>query len=345
MRPRNLAKRYSAFTLVELLVVIAIIGVLVSLLLPAVQAAREAARRAQCQNQLRQIGIGLQNYHDTNGQLPAGEFWYHNPDKKPNAGFMSWGWLPKIMPFMEQANSMANADLDYGSTVNNFQGVFNRDAIQMNIPGMLCPSNPYREATTENEGFRALSNTRNQIAEADYAASIGDYRNGGGTGDGLDHTIDDDGDGLADYPVFGNVFAAGNTSNKYPSKYPTRGVMNRFGWAAEFREIPDGLSNTFAVGECIGVWCLNQNYGTQSIATTAQPINHFNSFYSLGEENWPTNDNPQWADAIAFRSLHPGGAHFSMCDASVQFLNEDIDHASYRALASRNGEDIIQEEF
>jgi len=339
MRPSNPAQEKRAFTLVELLVVIAIIGVLVALLLPAVQAAREAARRAQCQNQLRQIGIALQNYHDTRKQLPAGEFWYVNPDKKPSPGYMSWGWLPKIMPFMEQANVLAATDFNYASTVNNFQGVFNRDAIQRQVPGMLCPSNPYRDVITENEGFQALANIGNLIAEADYAACIGDYRNGGGTGDGLDHTIDNDGDGLPDYPPFANVFEA----NGYPKKHPTRGVMNRYGWAASFREIPDGLSNTFAVGECIGVWCLNQNYGTQSIATTAQPINHFNAYYSQGESVWPTNANPQWADAIAFRSLHPGGAHFLMCDASGHYVNENIDHASYRAMASRDGGDIPKE--
>ena len=345
MHATRQSNRRLGFTLVELLVVIAIIGVLVALLLPAVQSAREAARRVQCQNQMRQIGIALQNYHDTNGQLPPGEYWYFNPDKKPTAGWMSWGWMPKVMPFMEQANAMVGADLDYGSTVNNFQGVFNRDAIQRNVPGLLCPSNPYRDVTSENEGFQALANSRNQIAETDYAACVGDYRNAGGAGDGLDHTVDEDGDGRPDYPPFGNVFASGSISNAYPPRYPTRGVINRFGWAAEFREIPDGLSNTFAVGECIGVWCLNQNYGTQSISTTAQPINHFNSFYLQGEENWPTNANPQWADAIAFRSLHPGGAHFIMCDASVHFVSENVDHATYRALASRDGGDIVQEEL
>jgi prepilin-type N-terminal cleavage/methylation domain-containing protein len=339
------AKPCRAFTLVELLVVIAIIGVLVALLLPAVQAAREAARRAQCQNQMRQIGIALQNHHDTHGRLPAGEFWYYNPNKKPGPGFMSWGWMPKIMPYMEQANAISQADFNYGATVNNFEGVFNRDAIQMTIPGLLCPSNPYREETTENEGFRALSNPRNQIAEADYAACIGDYRNAGGAGDGLDHTVDADGDGRPDYPPFGNVFAAGNISNPYPPKHPTRGVINRFGWAAEFRQVPDGLSNTFAVGECIGAWCLNQNYGTQSISTTAQPINHRNGYFAQGSENWPTNDNPQWSDAIAFRSLHPGGAHFIMCDASGHFVTENVDHATYRALASRDGGDIVVEGF
>lgn len=340
MRPRNLAKRHG-FTLVELLVVIAIIGVLVSLLLPAVQAAREAARRVQCQNQLRQIGLGLQNYHDTNGQLPAGDFWYYNEELKPSPNYSMWGWLPKLLPFMEQQNIYDLANYDYRATQNGL-GVMNRDVLPTQVPGMLCPSNPYRTEATDNELLAGTLNSRNQVAEADYAASVGDYLNQGGTGDGLDNTLKDS-DGLILYPSVGNVFSRGNIAKAYPPKYPTRGVINRFGWAAEFREIPDGLSNTFAVGECVGVWSLNQNFWTQSISTTAQPINHLNLFYLRGTENWPTLSNPQWADHIAFRSLHPGGAHFLMCDVSVHFVNENIDHESYKAMASRDGGDLIRE--
>jgi hypothetical protein len=67
-----------------------------------------------------------------------------------------------------------------------------------------------------------------------------------------------------------------------------------------------------------------------------------NPYYLGGTQNWPTLNNPQWSDSIAFRSLHPGGAHFIMCDASVHFVNENVDHSSYRALASREGDDSIQ---
>ncbi len=86
------------FTLVELLVVIAIIGILIALLLPAVQAAREAARRAQCSNQLKQIGLALHNYHDTNGSFPSGEFW----GPAPKGGFARVSWMLRILPQMEQ---------------------------------------------------------------------------------------------------------------------------------------------------------------------------------------------------------------------------------------------------
>jgi prepilin-type N-terminal cleavage/methylation domain-containing protein len=328
---------HSAFTLVELLVVIAIIGVLVALLLPAIQAAREAARRVQCQNQMRQIGIALQNYHDVKKQLPAGGFWDHKNYPATPAIHSGWDWLPKIFPYIELSGLHSQLDFELGPG-DQTKVPKNLDTIKTEVPGLLCPSNPFRGEATDNEGFAGTKNPRLQVGEADYAANVGDYRNQSGTGDGLDHTQDNDGDGFPDWPFEGNVWVP-----SYKPKFPTRGVINRFGWAAKFKEIPDGLSNTFAVGECIGAWCLSQNLWTQSWSTTAQPINHKNPYYSAGSQNVPTVDNPQWSDSIAFRSLHPGGAQFIMCDASVHFLSENIDHASYRAMASREGADLIAE--
>ena len=91
--------RQAAFTLVELLVVIAIIGVLVALLLPAVQAARDAARRTSCANNLRQLGLALHNHHDTVGKFPGSTFYTQRTPQY--AKF--WGWLPRLLPYMEQA--------------------------------------------------------------------------------------------------------------------------------------------------------------------------------------------------------------------------------------------------
>ena len=92
-----------AFTLVELLVVIAIIGILVALLLPAIQAAREAARRTQCVNNLKQIGIGLQNYHDTFRSFPPGTLFWPAAGANPNGDNQMWGWSALLLPFVEQA--------------------------------------------------------------------------------------------------------------------------------------------------------------------------------------------------------------------------------------------------
>ena len=134
------------FTLVELLVVIAIIGVLVALLLPAVQAAREAARRMQCGNNLKQIGIALQNYHDTFNSMPYGA-------RSRSLASATWGpsWYVGILPFAEQKNlsdqiesrALANADYNSSST-----GAVGEAAHNQKIPWMLCPSSPLPQTET-----------------------------------------------------------------------------------------------------------------------------------------------------------------------------------------------------
>jgi prepilin-type N-terminal cleavage/methylation domain-containing protein len=103
------ARRIRGFTLIELLVVITIIGILIALLLPAVQAAREAARRMSCSNNLRQIGLGLHLYHETNGRLPSGWRGYDPATGLPDPlGQPGWGWAACILPFVEQGNVARN---------------------------------------------------------------------------------------------------------------------------------------------------------------------------------------------------------------------------------------------
>ncbi len=323
-----------AFTLVELLVVIAIIGVLVALLLPAVQAAREAARRIQCQNNLKQIGLALQNYHDTNGRLPAGEFWA--PLRDDAGGWIYWShWScnMKLLPFMEGGNLYEMADFDKPALQGSNPALM-QDAIREPVPMFLCPSNSNPENIWENE------QTSLPIAEADYAVNVGDYFCGG---EGMDPTVRVRGIPYPTYPTCGNAFfndgyAEGN--------YPLRGVIGRFGWAAKFREVTDGLSNTVAMGECVGIWSLSQNLGTQSWATPSYPINFDNEIYLLGEEEWGSlSGEPKWFSGNVFRSLHPGGAQFVMCDGSVHYISENIDHDTYMGLCSRAGEEILDSEF
>jgi len=148
-RPLRMARRRQAFTLVELLVVIAIIGVLVALLLPAVQAAREAARRMQCSNHLKQIGLGLQNYHDTFQSLPYGaRARYVNTTATTPTG-QGWGpnWYVAILPFCEQKPL---SDLIEASLISNpnltdatfAAGRIGFHAHNQKIAWMLCPSSP-----------------------------------------------------------------------------------------------------------------------------------------------------------------------------------------------------------
>jgi prepilin-type N-terminal cleavage/methylation domain-containing protein len=287
-----------AFTIVELLVVIAIIATLVGLLLPAVQAAREGARRSACQNNLRQLGLAMLVFHDVRRRLPTSEHydWPGRPQR--------WGWIPKLLAQLGDQPLFDRLDF----TVDAWQGE-NYALLREPYPAVLCPSNPSARDLVEEENFRGPDWI---LSQADYAANIGDHTNLSGPGA---------------LPPFGNV-PPGNAS--------IRGVISRTGWSARQRDITDGLSKTFAVGECIGSLAIVQNFASQSFATTAHPINHMNESLAAAP---PTMANPRWDESIGFRSRHPGGAGFLTCDGAVRFLDEGIDGATYRGLASRAGQE------
>ena len=101
-----------------------------------------------------------------------------------------------------------------------------------------------------------------------------------------------------------------------------------------------GLSNTYAVGECVGAFSICQNFEAQCWGTTAHPINFMNASLAA---NLPTQGNPRWDESIGFRSYHSGGANFLMCDGSVRFVRDGIDPVAYRAYASRAGNEVISD--
>jgi prepilin-type N-terminal cleavage/methylation domain-containing protein/prepilin-type processing-associated H-X9-DG protein len=292
--------RRIAFTLIELLVVIAIIAILIGLLLPAVQKVREAAARAKCQNNMKQLGIGLHNYHDRNGRLPTSE--HHDNGANP----VRWSWTPKMLSDMEQTGVFGQLDLK----IHSWQGN-NYALLKLVYKQFLCPSDPFADVQREEENFAGPTWV---LSQQDYAAVAGDYVNASG---------------------IGQAPAYGNQSYANPIE---RGVMARWGWSANFNEITDGLSNTFMVGECVGAFCICQNFASQCWGTTAHPINFMND--SL-KNNLPTQANPRWDESIGFRSFHTGGCNFLLCDGSVRFVKESIDGATYRAFASRAGGEAL----
>lgn len=148
---RSPSRRKSAslgFTLIELLVVIAIIAILVSLLLPAVQQAREAARRTQCKNNLKQLGIALHNYHDTHGMFPASGVagTTENVGGRYNQAWLSWSGMAMLLPYVEQKNVYDNINWNYRWDNNN-GGTQNNTMARTRIPGFVCPSDPGADAS------------------------------------------------------------------------------------------------------------------------------------------------------------------------------------------------------
>lgn len=294
-----------AFTLVELLVVITIIGILIALLLPAVQAAREAARRMQCGNNMKQIGLALHNYHSQWARLPYADI----GGLADRTGQTYFNWQPRILAFIEGDAEFALLDFRKKSyEAPNFQ------YIKAVHPGFLCPSDTLANQILEEEGFPGPDFN---ISQSDYAACLGDYINT--TGVGVE-------------PAYGNQ--TWNTLGQ-----AGRGMMGRYGWGASFAEVPDGLSNTICVGECVGALSISQNYGVETVATTAHPLNYMNE--SLISDI-PTIANPRWDESFGFRSMHSGGANFCMGDASVHFFSDSIGGTTYRAMASREGSETLQ---
>lgn len=310
------------FTLVELLVVIAIIGVLVALLLPAVQAAREAARRASCLNNLKQLGLSAQNYHTTHDQLPISNSYNPGVNGTWNSqgGGMARSWIVVLLPFFEEGSRYDQIDLEkrqLDSSLND-SGVSNRSIIQQNLPAVLCPSD--NVAITPKKRVDAATNI--ELALTCYAANIGDHNNGGL--------------GVGQAPGWGNiggVFTLNDVADK------TRGVISRYGWSASFQQITDGLSNTFLAGEVVPSWDGLQDWGHQNLATTAFPINYRNQDW----EDGVFVSGRDWTFQALYRSFHPGGAQFILCDGSGTFITDGINHATFRAYASRAGEEVSPE--
>lgn len=295
------------FTLVELLVVIAIIGVLVALLLPAVQAAREAARRMQCSNNLRQIGIGLHNYHDTVNILPPGAFWYGTDYDKYRGSIMV-----HLLPFIEQKNVYDLFDFKSGSTDNQTIGSGGPKIASTIVKSYVCPSDT-------NQGLL------NGLAIANYSASVGSTSRNDNAACSC------------------SKWNAWNSFHEMPVKGVTSpadfsGPFTRYDVSTRFADVIDGLSNTIYFGEVrrdcsIHVqqgWARTNN--SQGLVCTVIPMNldTCNNGASDGCSR-PCN----WSLEFGFKSQHPGGVNFVFGDGAVRFLSENIDHRNYQALGGK----------
>jgi prepilin-type N-terminal cleavage/methylation domain-containing protein/prepilin-type processing-associated H-X9-DG protein len=366
-------RKRRAFTLIELLVVIAIIAVLIALLLPAVQSAREAARRAQCVNNLKQLGLGVHNYVSSNGAFPVlfGNFGNPSPPSGPSSPAGEWplGWGVGILPFIEQTPLYNSANYSGGA----FNAMNQTTVSNTKISSYVCPSESIKIGPWVSSTF------------INYHANFGGPECiSAWTG--------------AIVPLLGDSSSYPGISNVYPY-----GVQNL--GAVDFGSITDGTSNTALFSEkLIGLAgyvvvypgqllnslrvCYQTSFTTDigqftvgtggptmamqflqtcnSIPSTTQPYNptqwsgscwngshagtlHFNAY-----DHWNTPNTlscvsgNSWGgppggfnDIITATSAHPGGVNVGFCDGSVKFIKNSIAPNTWWAIGSRNQGEIL----
>ena len=328
------------FTLIELLVVIAIIAVLIALLLPAVQQAREAARRSSCQNNLKQLGLALHNYHDTFGQWPINRY-DAGVDPQGRRG-NNLTVLLGLLPFIEQGPLYEGIDFSGPGSMNlTLYPVNGKRVGEHKIPIYLCPSDAGSDMPTPQN-----------MARCSYAPSIGAQQLASSTGCNLatwagayPAGYDPDGDGEDPFnrgnvrSDFGNQMVSGPFGRGYFSPYNSK-----------LRDMTDGTSNTILMGE-IRMSCnlFSPDWGwawPESLwyATTA-PINFPTcpDDASFGTSPCFTNVWGNWNGIFGFKSAHTGGAQFVMGDGSVQFISENINRLTYARLGDKSDGDPIGE--
>lgn len=317
LSPRQVRKRTArgGFTLVELLVVIAIIGVLVALLLPAVQAARESARRTQCSNHLKQIGLAFHNHSDSMGHLPTGG-WGWNYVGDPDGGFAEnqpGGWTYNILPWIEQK---ALREIGIGQSGPLKQAELAK-LVGTPIKFYHCPSRrPARVYPITVQPVNAASVSMG--AKLDYGANCGD---GGNERNG------------------GDPNQAASVNDVFPGILFDKSKI-------KLAEITDGTSNTFMVGE--------KYLSPNAYTTGTDAADNENLYVGFDNDNSrstgatyfpPRQDTKLLANIQVFGSAHPGGFNVVMCDGSVRVIQYSIDQKSFRYLGNRLDGEVITWNF
>jgi prepilin-type N-terminal cleavage/methylation domain-containing protein/prepilin-type processing-associated H-X9-DG protein len=361
-RSRRPIGRLSGFTLIEVLVVIAIIGTLVALLMPAVQAAREAARRAQCVSNLKQIGIALHNYHDAVNSFPSGYIdSQNNPNNTPDLDMgPGWGWAALSLAYLEQQNlyNTINFSLTITSRCNSTAALTSLNVFQ-------CPSDGYnpQPCILYDSNF---TNPIATVAHSNYAAVSGweeCFMNAGGNPQPFYLNTSDPNAAAGGDPTDG-IYGSGVTCGFGPAGI---GMFYRNSNTRD-ASVVDGLSNTNAIGErCTAhspttwtgavtgarcpAWMATSPWTSPNTPPsaaqdsgngTAYDNADFDEALCLGHGNAthkPSSDNPFW-DPDVFWSMHPGGCNFLFGDGSVRFLKSGIDSATYQYLMTRAGGEI-----
>ena len=305
---KSCKKFRQGFTLVELLVVISIIGVLVGLLLPAVQQARKAARRMQCQNNLKQIGLAIQNYHGVFRRFPSG--YISNVDSTGNDIGPGWGWGSAVLPQLEQVPLYNQIDFKL-----KIESPINSNSRLQKLPSFMCPSDNspdrWQVAMRSLSTGTFISNIC-EAAPANYVGVFGTFEPG----------VDGDGVFFRNSKIGIQSLTDGTSSTLMVGERGFRlGEATWSGAVTNAVIVPDG-SDGVGTGppESASSLCLG----------------HTGDGYGPGDRRSHVNQ---------FFSEHTGGVQFLFADGHVSFLSSSLDYRLYQALTTRAGGEPVSNDF